>query len=77
VQKLFNVVDADGSGIIDKDEMAHLLQSLGVALSKEEIVIGFAKLDADSDGGVDFDDFYQWYEDVDCCGGRAIVKLFN
>lgn len=64
VQQLFNVVDVDKNGIIDKDEMAHLLQSLGVTLSVEEIDIGFAKLDTDSDGAVDFNEFYQWYEDV-------------
>jgi Ca2+-binding EF-hand superfamily protein len=71
VQKLFNIVDVDGSGVIDKDEMAHLLQSLGLTLSVEEIDVGFAKLDKDSDGAVDFDEFYQWYEDVAAGGVRG------
>lgn len=74
VQKLFNVVDVDGSGIIDKDEMAHLLQGLDLTLSVEEIDIGFAKLDTDSDGAVDFDEFYQWYEDVAAGGGGGGSK---
>ena len=69
VQKLFNVIDVDKSGIIEKDEMAHLLQSLGVTLSVEEIDIGFAKLDKDSDGAIDFNEFYQWYEDVATLNG--------
>ena len=67
VQKLFGVVDKDDSGLIDKEEMTYLLISLGKALPKEEIDLGFAKLDVDSSGHIDFDEFYTWYKDVAGC----------
>jgi calmodulin len=64
VQKLFDVVDDDGSGLIDKEEMSQLLASLGKSFPQEEIDKGFAKLDKDSSGQIDFDEFYAWYKEV-------------
>mmetsp|Transcript_30842 Transcript_30842/g.65162 ORF Transcript_30842/g.65162 Transcript_30842/m.65162 type:complete len:366 (+) Transcript_30842:280-1377(+) len=64
VHKLFNIVDEDGSGFIEKDEMASLLNSLGKPLPEGEIEEGFAKLDEDSSGHIDFDEFYSWYKEV-------------
>ena len=64
VQNLFNTVDKDGSGLIDRGEMANLLQSLGKSLPQEEIDEGFAKLDKDSSGLIDFEEFYAWYKEV-------------
>jgi calmodulin len=71
VQKLFDIVDKDDSGLIDKEEMAHLLNSLGKTLSKEEIDLGFTKLDVDSSGHIDFDEFYAWYKNVAGCEGKS------
>jgi calmodulin len=64
VQKLFDVVDTDGSGLIDRDEMVQLLISLGKPVPQEEIDKGFEKLDKDSSGHIDFDEFYAWYKEV-------------
>ena len=64
VHKLFDLVDADGSGLIDKSEMSCLLTNLGKDLAQEEIDEGFAKLDKDSSGMIDFDEFFSWYKDV-------------
>lgn len=64
VHKLFNMVDEDGSGLIDKMEMARLLKSLGKSLSQEEMDKGFTMLDRDSSGSIDFDEFYTWYKEV-------------
>jgi hypothetical protein len=71
VQKLFDVVDKDGSGLIDNEEMTHLLGGLGKTLPKEEIDLGFAKLDVDSSGHIDFNEFYTWYKDVAGCSGKS------
>ena len=71
VQKLFGVGDKDDSGLIDKEEMTHLLSGLGKTLPKEEIDLGFAKLDVDSSGHIDFDEFYTWYKDVAGCAGKS------
>mmetsp|Transcript_5444 Transcript_5444/g.9914 ORF Transcript_5444/g.9914 Transcript_5444/m.9914 type:complete len:86 (-) Transcript_5444:83-340(-) len=61
---VFDMVDEDGSGLIDQEEMTRLLNSLGKILSQEEIDKGFAKLDKDSSGSIDFDEFYTWYKEV-------------
>ncbi|ACI64610.1 predicted protein [Thalassiosira pseudonana CCMP1335] len=64
VKKLFGIVDNDGSNYIDRSEMATLLNNLGKSLSEEEIDEGFVKLDTDSSGQIDFEEFYSWYKDV-------------
>lgn len=62
MHNLFRRVDADGSGVIDKEEMTSLLNSLGKSLPQEEIDEGFAKLDKDGSGGVCYDEFFMWYK---------------
>lgn len=49
--------------------MVDLLNSLGASLPQEEIAAGFATLDKDSSGYIDFDEFYSWYKAV-ACGDR-------
>lgn len=71
VHKLFNIVDEDASGYIDKEEMSRLLNTLGKSLSEEGIDEGFAKLDKDSSGNIDFDEFYTWYKEVAGFGHRS------
>lgn len=60
VGKLFNMVDRDGSGLIDECEFSQLLENLGRQLPKEDIHEGFARLDTDSSGHIDFEEFYAW-----------------
>jgi len=64
VRTLFDMVDEDGSGLIDRAEMARLLQSLGKSPPEEEVNEGFARLDHDASGSIDFDEFYTWYREV-------------
>lgn len=71
VHKLFNIVDEDDSGFIDREEMAHLLNSLGKTLPQEKVDEGFAKLDTDSSGSIDFDEFYTWYKEVAGYGNKS------
>lgn len=62
VKRLFNIVDRDSSGQIDKTEMNQLLENLNQNLTQEEIDEGFATLDTDSSGHIDFEEFYAWYK---------------
>jgi calmodulin len=64
VKSLFNIVDNDGSGYIDKSEMTELLNKLGKTLTDEEITEGFNSVDRDSSGMIDFDEFFAWYKSV-------------
>ncbi len=45
--------------------------SWGTGWQLEDIDLGFAKLDVDSSGHIDFDEFYTWYKDVAGCAGKS------
>ena len=63
VRRLFNIVDRDSSGHIDKDEMTQLLENLlNKKIPQEDIDVGFAKVDTDSSGQISFEEFYTWYK---------------
>ena len=62
VKKMFDMVDRDGSGYIDKAEMSALLRSLNKDYSREEINEGFYHIDKDLSGHVEFLEFYEWYK---------------
>jgi len=65
VRRLFNIVDRDASGLIDKEEMSQLLENLlKKQLPQEDINAGFAKVDTDSSGHICFEEFYAWYKEV-------------
>lgn len=64
VKNLFKIVDSDGSGVIDRAEMTELLNKLGKALPDDVIHEGFNKIDSDSSGHIDFDEFFAWYKSV-------------
>ena len=64
VKNLFNMVDSDGSGVIDRYEMRELLSKLGKTLSDDVINEGFNNIDIDSSGHIDFDEFFAWYRSV-------------
>eukprot|EP01052_Picozoa_sp_SAG31_P037281 SAG31_NODE_4791_length_2954_cov_2.206305_4_plen_201_part_00 len=58
---LFQEADADGSGGLDRDEVAALARNLGRPLSEGELNEAMAEMDEDGGGTVDFDEFYRWY----------------
>jgi Ca2+-binding EF-hand superfamily protein len=60
VRKLFGMVDGDGSGLIDKFEFRQLLEDLGRNLPPDYIDECFARLDTDSSGHIDFEEFFAW-----------------
>mmetsp|Transcript_62968 Transcript_62968/g.93527 ORF Transcript_62968/g.93527 Transcript_62968/m.93527 type:complete len:80 (+) Transcript_62968:1-240(+) len=64
VEKLFKLVDDDQSGAIDKREVEILLKKLNAEFSEEDIGAGFSKLDTDSSGRIEFEEFYEWYKQV-------------
>ena len=57
VQQAFEAVDADGSGLLDRDEIRALLESLGKRPTEADIDDAMAELDADNSGEVDFEEF--------------------
>ncbi len=53
----FRVFDRDGNGVIDIDELRHMMVALGENLSDDEIRATLAEADADGDGVINFEEF--------------------
>ena len=56
-REIFNLVDTDGGGSITKDELAELMDTLGIDATPEEIDLMINEIDQDSNGEIDFDEF--------------------
>ncbi|KAH8049444.1 serine/threonine kinase [Aureococcus anophagefferens] len=57
---MFNMVDEDGSGILDREEMTAMIKKLGILVKEVEIDTLMEKLDADGSGGIEVDEFDRW-----------------
>ncbi len=64
VKKLFDLVDKDGSGYIDRRELETLMKSMRSNLTQNEVTEGFARVDVDLSGRIEFNEFYKWYKIV-------------
>ena len=64
VKKLFDLVDKDGSGYIDRKELETLMKSLNKSFTTQEMNEGIAKVDVDLSGRIEFDEFYNWYKKI-------------
>lgn len=56
---MFDLVDRDGGGSIDCDEVKELMNLLGLHPTAEEVEKMVAEIDLDGNGTVDFDEFLQ------------------
>ena len=61
VREIFDHYDRDGSGSIDRGELARLLEALGAAASEEELSIALDVVDADRSGKVSWSEFIAWW----------------
>ena len=74
VKKLFDLVDKDGSGYIDRKELETLLKSINKKFSREEISNGFARIDTDLSGRIEFNEFYEWYKKIYINGNETATE---
>lgn len=61
VFQLFKAYDADGSGSIDRAELATLLEALGQSPSEEELEVALDVVDANHSGKISWDEFRAWW----------------
>lgn len=54
---VFDAFDTDGGGDVDGDELAQMLQKLGVVSTPDSVAAMLAKYDADGNGALDFEEF--------------------
>ena len=62
LRELFDDIDADGSGSLDRDEILQLAMRLGKRLSATELDGAMKEMDTDGDEEVSFDEFRVWWE---------------
>ena len=65
LRQLFEDIDVDESGLLDRGEVADLAESLGCPLSTTELDEAMAEMDEDQSGEVDFDEFQSWFEKME------------
>eukprot|EP00736_Rhodelphis_marinus_P012896 Rmarinus@m.15970 len=58
-REIFNLVDADGGGTIEAEELQQLMEMLGLRPSREEVEEMVKEIDEDGNGEIDFDEFVQ------------------
>lgn len=61
VLRIFHVVDEDGSGFIEADEVERMAEKLKIALTQEEKDGLLRLVEDDCKGAMNFDEFYNWY----------------
>lgn len=59
--EIFKSFDRDGSGSIDRAELARLLEALDQQLSEEDLEIALSVIDANGSGRVSWDEFKAWW----------------
>lgn len=85
LRTVFLEIDADGSGVLDRDEVAVLARRLGHTLTHSQLDRAMSEMDEDGDGEVDFEEFKnwcvhtpapasQWRQSCDAGARRAITR---
>ncbi len=59
---VFDKFDKDQNGAIDREEFTEFLSAIGKPMGAEQIARGFAEIDVDGSGVIEFDEFVDWYE---------------
>ena len=71
VETLFRNIDEDGSGTLDRDEVAKLSHNLGKALTAAELDEAMKSMDADGNNSVDLDEFKAWWSTMKTSGADS------
>lgn len=62
LRQLFAEFDLDGSGELDREEIAGVMSRMGARTSDTELDVAMDEMDADGSGEVDFDEFRAWFK---------------
>ena len=76
LRELFDEIDTDGGGTLDRGEIKALADKLGVAMSKRELDLAMKEMDEDGSGEVDFEEFAEWWPQQEA-KNSALVAAMN
>jgi hypothetical protein len=62
VKEMFDDLDEDASGQLDREEVKNLALRLGKTMSETDVDIAMHEMDTDRSGEVDFQEFYKWWD---------------
>ncbi len=62
MHEIFDAIDADNSGELERDEVRDLMHMLGRKLGESQLTAVFAELDEDGNGNVDYTEFKTWWD---------------
>eukprot|EP01046_Picozoa_sp_COSAG06_P029965 COSAG06_NODE_2819_length_6234_cov_2.814996_1_plen_1898_part_00 len=77
LRTVFERVDSNHSGHIDRDELAEMARSLGHYMTKPELDASMALMDPNGDGLVSFDEFVGWIKDRDAGDGGGLFPVVS
>ena len=60
---VFERFDKDKSGSIDRGEFGEFMAALGKTMTAAELDAGFAQIDVDGSGVIEFDEFVDWWQE--------------
>lgn len=60
----FNRFDENRSETIDREEFEHLLDEIGAEMTDEQIAVGFAQIDTDGSGEIEFSEVVDWWKQL-------------
>mmetsp|Transcript_87200 Transcript_87200/g.241823 ORF Transcript_87200/g.241823 Transcript_87200/m.241823 type:complete len:171 (+) Transcript_87200:68-580(+) len=58
-REIFDLVDTDGGGSIGTEELARLMDTLGIRTTPEELKLMVSEIDENGNGEIDFEEFVQ------------------
>ena len=72
---LFQMVDSDGSGELDRDELDLILKNKGVFMPEEKLEELFNNIDTDSGGTIDMVEFTTWLRGDDVLAAQLRERM--
>ena len=64
-QEIWEKVDANGDGHLDRAEITQVFKDMGKELTAEEADKAFEEMDGDGSGEIDFEEAFSWWENQD------------
>eukprot|EP01043_Picozoa_sp_COSAG02_P003204 COSAG02_NODE_76_length_41115_cov_60.967817_31_plen_700_part_00 len=75
LRRIFDKLDEDASGELDRDEVRSLVTQLGMDASEKDVDKAMATMDADGGGTVDFEEFCAWWRSRPCATDNMADRM--